>query len=125
MVPVKFSAQELMAVVGLSNALLPVQELLSLAHLRSLLFIAAEPGLSVNELADRIGAPQPTASRYVAVLLGRYQNVDNARPVQFIIQEVSADDPRRRALFLTADGRRLIADILGSYVKSTSNGEHG
>ena len=43
-------------------------------ELVALLAVGVEAGLSVNELSERIGAPQQSTSRYVSVLTGRYPN---------------------------------------------------
>jgi DNA-binding MarR family transcriptional regulator len=101
----------------LRSALEPVVlEGLSLEVLSALLTIAAEPGLSVNELADRLNAPQQTASRYASVLLGRYQepmSVSTQRPKQpLVVQEVHANDPRKRAMFLTDRGNEFVAHLV-------------
>jgi DNA-binding MarR family transcriptional regulator len=89
---------------------------LSLPLLVTLVAIARDPGLSINELSDRIEVPQQTASRYVAILQGRYQMASgSANPFAgqpLVSLEVSANDPRRRALFLTPQGRTRLADIL-------------
>lgn len=89
-----------------------VQAELSLPQLVALLTIAVEPGLSVNDLADRIGLPQQTASRYVAILLGRYETPGQSPPHPLISQGVSEDDPRKRALFLTGLGENLVRRLL-------------
>lgn len=102
----------------LSEALRPLRDQLYLAHMTSLLAIAAEPGLSVNELADRVGIPQPSASRFVSILLGRYQSPDTAPPIPLIVQAVSSDDPRRRALFLSQHGEEIVRGILASMEKA-------
>lgn len=94
------------------DALMAVQSELSLPQLVALLTIALEPGLSVNDLADRIGLPQQTASRYVAVLLGRYETPGQSPLHPLISQAVSEDDPRKRALFLTAAGQALVRRLL-------------
>lgn len=99
---------------ALANALRPLQADLSLSQLLALIAIAVEPGLSVNELADRLNIPQQTASRHVAGLLGRYQlasaEAADARSKMdpLIKQEINSEDPRRRALFLSDDGQRLL-----------------
>lgn len=93
------------------DALAGVQAELSLPQLVSLLTIAAEPGLSVNDLADRTGLPQQTASRYVAILLGRYETPGQSPLHPLISQAVSEDDPRKRALFLTAAGEDLVSRL--------------
>jgi DNA-binding MarR family transcriptional regulator len=89
---------------------------LSLPLLITLLAVARAPGLSVNELAERIQVPQQTASRYVAVLQGRYQ-IAGSNEITFagkplISLQVSASDPRRRALFLTRYGETRLARFI-------------
>jgi DNA-binding MarR family transcriptional regulator len=89
---------------------------LSLPLLITLLAVARVPGLSVNELAERIQVPQQTASRYVAVLQGRYQmagaNEVTSAGKPLISLQVSTDDPRRRALFLTRYGETRLARFI-------------
>jgi DNA-binding MarR family transcriptional regulator len=101
----------------LRDALEPVAvEGLSLEVLMGLLAIALEPGVSVNELAERLHTPQQTASRYAAILLGRYQEptVASGQPPKWplVVQEVHAEDPRRRAMFLTDRGKEFVDDLL-------------
>lgn len=99
-------------VIAMRDALRNIQRELGLGQAIALLTIAAEPGLSVNDLADRLELPQQTASRYVAILLGRYEAAGAAGPgAALISQEVSVDDPRRRALFLAPEGEALIARL--------------
>jgi DNA-binding MarR family transcriptional regulator len=99
---------------GMLAALEPIQADLSMAQLLALIRIALEPGLSVNELADRMQCPQQTASRHVAALLGRYetssesQNTGRSQLDPLISQEISQTDPRRRALFISTQGRTLL-----------------
>jgi DNA-binding MarR family transcriptional regulator len=121
---------------ALADALRLLQAEIGLPQLLALLTIAGEPGLSVNELAERLGLPQQTASRHVAVLTGRYQGmfgpVDIENPGRsklepLITQEISQSDPRRRALFTTKQGRALLdamAECLGS-VADVSRRERG
>lgn len=111
------SSDQRVRIMRLSNALQPVRDQLYLAHMTSLLAVAAEPGLSVNELADRVGIPQPSASRFVSILLGRYQGPESAPPIPLITQTVSPDDPRRRALYLSQHGEEIIQAILESVEK--------
>ena len=86
---------------------------LALPQLRALVAIAAEPGISVNELPQRIDVPQQSASRYVSVLLGRYQDPMGGAPTRILAeQRISEEDPRRRALFLTLEGTALLATIV-------------
>lgn len=96
-------------------ALLELQGSLSLAQLVALTTIAIEPGLSVNELADRLKIPQQTASRHVAILTGRYQSDLAETPLDaLIVQQINEADPRRRALYLTEEGRALVALLAGT-----------
>ena len=91
---------------------------LNLGLALTLVSVAREPGISVNELADRIDVPQQTASRYAAILQGRYElpggdlSIFARNPLLSL--EVSAQDPRRRALFLTPHGRKRLERIFSS-----------
>jgi len=96
----------------LKSGLETVQAELSLHLLIALITIAARPGLSVNDLADELKVPQQTASRYVAMLLARYQNVSTSLQVPLIAQQISEEDPRKRALTLTDQGRDRLEHLL-------------
>jgi DNA-binding MarR family transcriptional regulator len=120
-----FEQETTAKLAGLANALRPLQPELGLPQLLALLVIAGEPGLSVSDLADRLGIPQQTASRHVAILAGRYQgafgptseNSGRSKLDPLISQEISESDPRRRALFISKQGRSLldgVAKRLGS-----------
>ena len=90
-----------------------VQNELPLAQLVPLLAVATEPGLSVNDLAERTSTPQQTASRHAAILLGRYESVSApALKAPLIAQGVSTEDPRRRTLSLPSQGAELLRSIL-------------
>ncbi len=92
-----------------------LQSELNLPQLVALLSVAIEPGLSVNDLADRVAVPQQTASRYVAVLLGRYESASGQGPRHALIsQGVNDEDPRKRALFLTEYGAEMITRVSGN-----------
>ena len=114
--PQNLRPSELAQLDRLRAAISPSQSSLSLAQLVTLLTIALEPGLSINELAERIGAPQQTASRHASVLLGRYQDpsTPGERHAALITQSVSSNDPRSRALFLSAAGWEFIFRILAA-----------
>src|ERR1700741_1323289 len=82
------------------SALESIQDRMSLPQLTTLLTIALHPGLSVNEVAEKTSIPQQSASRYVAMLLGRYETLGAPQPQWPLIdQTVNLEDPRRRALF--------------------------
>lgn len=86
---------------------------LSMSQLLALLTVAVEPNLSVNDLAERMNVPQQSASRFVAILLGRHKAASGVSLEEpLIYQEVSSSDPRKRALTLTTSGRKLIAKII-------------
>lgn len=112
MKPATSSSLDQTRLAALKNALASVQDQLSLPQLVGLLTIAMEPGLSVKELADRMNLPQASTSRYISVLLGRYQGPSGSPTAPLISQEVSTDDPRSRALFLNEHGCELLQDIL-------------
>ena len=105
---------EIRRLAALSEGLNAWQSVLSLSQLLALITIARIPGLSVNDLADNLGLPQQTVSRHVAVLLGRYETLDAAGAglLPFVRQEISASDPRRRALFLTEGGLAMLKAIV-------------
>jgi DNA-binding MarR family transcriptional regulator len=101
---------------------------LSLPLLMTLVAIAREPGLSINDLVDRIQVPQQTASRYVAILQGRYKIPGGAENTfgngPLVSLQVSIDDPRRRALFLTSHGKRRLVRVLANlYFREDETGD--
>ncbi|WP_186007924.1 MarR family transcriptional regulator [Rhizobium etli] len=97
----------------LEQILAAVPVTLGLPQLQAIVAVGASPGLSVNELAERLNVPQQTASRYVAQLMGRYQEVGENDVLQPIVeQRVSLSDPRKRALYLTWHGRTMIAKLI-------------
>lgn len=107
----------------LSNALRALPSGLALQHLVALLAVGRRTGLSVNDLADNLAIPQQTASRYVAVLSGRYDTVEaSSQLAPLIEQRINERDPRRRALFLTDEGRDVLSTLL-STIKGNGNYE--
>ena len=89
-----------------------VPERLGLGTLSALVAVASRPGLSVNDLAESLGVPQQTASRHVAALVGRARDGSPEGAVALIEQRISFEDPRRRALLLTAAGREVLECIV-------------
>lgn len=80
---------------------------LSIPLLRTLVAVSLNAHLSVSDLAELIRVPQQTASRYVAILQGRYQASENTssftrRPL--LTHIASATDLRRYELALTSHG---------------------
>ncbi len=115
------SDSEGLSLERLSRGLQALQSDLSLPQLLALLRIAVEPGLSVNELGERLGASQQTASRHVAALLGRYQgpsetggDASRSKLDPLILQEVSQMDPRRRALYVSSQGRAVLKKLVST-----------
>lgn len=110
---------------SLRSSLGKLQDTISLPQLVALLCVGVEPGLSVNELAERMGIPQQTASRYASVLLGRYESPTTAQPKEpLVTQGVSQRDARSRALYLTAAGQEVLvalASSLNSHTKRNVN----
>jgi DNA-binding MarR family transcriptional regulator len=98
---------------------------MSIPLLRTLVAVSLNSDLSVTELADMIGIPQQSASRYVAVLQGRYQtpgstNVFADEPL--LAHKASATDLRRYELVLTPHGTARINAILNA-IYSRGNSE--
>jgi DNA-binding MarR family transcriptional regulator len=86
------------------KAVKSVEADLGLPLLMTILAIAQKPGLSINDLAEKLDAPQQSASRYVSILQGRYQlpgSRDQFGKHPHVSLEISPEDPRRRALYLT------------------------
>lgn len=107
-----FTASETSRLDTIFKAFSKYQAEISLPQALALIAIARNPGLSVNELAERLDQPQQTVSRHVAVLLGRYQISETVVPRAFIRQEVNAKDPRSRALFLSPEGQSLLKTLV-------------
>lgn len=105
------TCDDILSLETLRSAITEVGDDLSLSQLVAFLTIAIEPGLSVNELADRIGLPQQSASRHASVLLGRYQSISGEPRIPLILQGISGVDSRKRALFLTEHGELLAKRI--------------
>jgi DNA-binding MarR family transcriptional regulator len=88
---------------------------LGLAHTVCVVTIALEPGISINELAERTGYPQQSVSRYISLLLGRYETVQFSGDFYPLVeQRINTIDPRKRALFLTTDGEKLVDRLIGN-----------
>jgi DNA-binding MarR family transcriptional regulator len=96
---------------ALRTTLQLVHDQLSLPQLLLLLAVAERPGLSVNELADITALSQPVASRTLGALMGRYETQPGQEPVALVEQGINSEDPRRRALFLSAAGAKLVAEL--------------
>lgn len=99
--------------VGIAlKALRSLEGELSLPLSIVLLALAEKPGLSINALAEELGLPQQTASRYVSVLQGRYQPLGTAENTfakkPLVALGINADDPRKRAIELTAEGEQRV-----------------
>ena len=106
----------------IENLLLHVESDLGLPLILTLVIVARHPGLSVTELAERLGAPQQTASRYVGSLKGRYETpgmpLTMSASQSLLALEVNQFDPRRRALFLTPSGKKRINSLLSAYSRA-------
>jgi DNA-binding MarR family transcriptional regulator len=92
-----------------------VESDLSIPLLRVLVAVELNPHLSVSELAEALGLPQQTASRYVAILRGTYQTADGASPFArqpLLAHQPSSTDLRRYELVLTQRGSERLGRIL-------------
>lgn len=100
----------------LARLLDQIESDLGLPLTRALISVALKPGSSINDLADQLNVPQQTASRYIAVLQGRYESpngsIDTRAPL--VSLEISQNDPRRRALFVTPEGKKRVAKLLAA-----------
>ena len=70
--------------------------------------IADAEGLSVTELADRTDLALSTVSRIVGAL-SDYRS--NGQPFELISLKIAPEERRRKALYLTPKGRKLLQDI--------------
>lgn len=93
-------------------AALQAAESIGLPALICLLTVALNEGLSVSQLAEQTRTPQQSVSRYVAVLLGRYQMDAGSNFEPLIEQRISQSDPRKRSLYLTEAGAELIKQLV-------------
>lgn len=116
---IEFSPSETSRLDAIFSALLNCQSDVSLPQLLALVAIARHPGISVNELAETLGQPQQTVSRNVSVLLGRYQISETVVPRVFVRQEISATDPRSRALFLAPEGEDTLRQLVAAGAHKT------
>ncbi len=88
---------------------------MSIPLLRTLIAVSLNSHLSVTELAEAINVPQQTASRYVAVLQGRYQTSEGTSSftrAPLLSHKPSTTDLRRYELILTARGVAQLDAIL-------------
>lgn len=111
---IELGKEEAKRLSALKLSLVKLQDTISLPQLVALLCVGVEPGISVNDLAERMGVPQQTASRYASVLMGRYDTPPNpTAPTKqpFLAQGVSERDARSRALYLTPAGRDILIDL--------------
>lgn len=109
----EFSAYQKRSLATMLTALKQLHTSLSLPQLVALISVALEPGLSVNELAERMDVPQQTASRHVSTLMGRYETPTTTfSQLPLLAQTVNQKDPRSRSLLLTPAGRTLVSKLL-------------
>jgi DNA-binding MarR family transcriptional regulator len=88
---------------------------ISLPLLKTLIAVSLNPNLSVSELAEVIGVPQQTASRYASVLQGRYQTADSSSlfaQEPLLTHKPSITDLRRYELALTPQGSARLDKIV-------------
>lgn len=95
----------------LLHALRPLADGLTLTQLIVLLAIAANPRLSVNELAEKTGLSQTVVSRTTVGMTARPGSAGGA-PRQFVEKSVHEANPRMRSLELTSEAKALIETTL-------------
>lgn len=101
------------AVVRLSFALEAVAEVdphLCLSHLAVLLTIARKPGCSPGDLIDELGISSASAARLVARVSDWETPV--IKGLGLVRSEMDPYDRRKRNLFLTPEGQRLINRVV-------------
>ncbi len=92
----------------------------SLTDFMSLLYVCENEGVSVKELAYLGGTSAATMSRSIKYLAG-YSECDLAAEYLCLLRLCSHPcDGRRRAVFLTEDGRQLKRDIEALFSASTA-----
>lgn len=100
---------------ALNEGLKVAENDMSIPLLRTLIAASLNPHLSVTDIAQVIGVPQQTASRYVAILQGRYQTAESASAFNrgpLLSHKPSANDLRRYELVLTPRGNARLDEIL-------------
>lgn len=100
---------------------------LSIPLLRTLIAVFLKEDMSINDLADAIDVPQQSASRYVAILQGRYQTSDghgnSFTRAPLLTHKPSPGDLRRYELALTSRGLARLHKILAQiYTSENLNG---
>lgn len=101
-----FTAVRLLEAIREVDAEMPTQT----AH--SFLCVALQPGLTMQELADRTGLSQSSASRNVQAL-GEWHW--NRKPGYRLVEAVpDPNDTRRKIMYLTPRGRDIAAKVVGA-----------
>jgi DNA-binding MarR family transcriptional regulator len=98
---------------------------MSVEEIRAFLTISRKQGLSVQDLADELGVPQSSASRYVKALSARRRShwAGNLgfmeAQLEFVSggyglveQRINEIEPRKRSLVLTDQGHAVVRRIL-------------
>jgi len=74
------------------------------------LHVALRPGLNMKELGEETGLSQSSASRNIQTL-GKWHRI--GKPGYDIVETFEdPDDTRRKLMFLTPKGRRVMSDLL-------------
>src|SRR4051812_42492903 len=77
---------------------------LSVPQFRALIKVRQQPGVSLSEVAEHLGASLPTASRIIAKLVNR----------SYLTRTESNKDRRQMVLQLTPSGRALVEAAMDS-----------
>jgi len=116
-----FPADKREDISRIATALKTINASLGISELTALLAIAANPGLSVNEMAAELAVPQQTASRHIRNLADRQKGITAGTFFELrygpardplVVQEINPMEPRRRALYLTTVGHDVVEALL-------------
>jgi len=111
-------------IAGALQSVLMKAQALGLGPLVCLLVVAAEEGLSISELADQLKWPQQSVSRYISILLGRYESVLTSTEFEPLIeQRINAQDPRKRSLYLSAAGTSFVMGLMERFTRVSGEAE--
>jgi DNA-binding MarR family transcriptional regulator len=107
---------------------------MSLELIRTFLAIARRQGLSVQELADELGVPQSSVSRYVKALAGYESREGKLGPLKWevgsdgyglIEQRINEQEPRKRSLVLSEEGLALVQKLQAAVEGAPIDGIEG
>nr|WP_052232181.1 MarR family winged helix-turn-helix transcriptional regulator [Methylobacterium sp. ZNC0032] len=85
---------------------------------QTLLCVALQPGMTMQDIAKATGLSQSSASRNIQSL-GKWHRL--GKPGMDLVEAVEdPHDTRRKIVFLTKDGRELVGKLLGAAASSAT-----